>query len=176
MKKYYYPAIFHTTDKGGFWVSFPDFPDCMIQGNNWEEAYTKSADALNMAISEILNSKKELPNATLPMDLKIQQGDISFIIEFDLMRYKKMHNNKAVKKTLTIPEWLNEACIEQNINFSQVLQEALIEQISERPLDISNMTTEELNTELQKGLDAIKNGQVFTAQEVETEMKRLYDL
>ncbi len=176
MKKMYYPAIFHAAEDGGFWVTFPDFPECMTQGDNWEDAYVKATDILGFSIDERLKNKLELPNATLPMDLKVEQGDVSFIVEFDLLRYKKTHNNKAVKKTLTIPEWLNEICIEQNINFSQVLQEALIERISETPLNLTNLTDEEIDTEFQKGLDAVKNGQVFTSQEVEAEMNRLYGI
>ena len=47
-------------------------------------------------------------------------------IACDTIEYAKMHNNRAVKKTLTIPEWLNEAAIRENLNFSQILQEALM--------------------------------------------------
>ena len=52
------------------------------------------------------------------------------MIEFDLLSYQKKHNSRAVKKTLTIPEWLNEAAVSMNINFSQVLQDALIQKVS----------------------------------------------
>ncbi len=57
--------------------------------------------------------------------------DICFIvvIEFDMMEYRKKHCSRAVKKTLSIPEWLNEAAIRAGVNFSQVLQEALIEKV-----------------------------------------------
>ena len=51
------------------------------------------------------------------------------VIEFDLMEYRRRHCSRAVKKTLSIPEWLNEAAIKQGINFSQVLQEALLVKI-----------------------------------------------
>ena len=48
------------------------------------------------------------------------------------MEYRKLHNNKSVKKTLTIPEWLNESAIAMGLNFSQVLQDALLEKIGNR--------------------------------------------
>ena len=51
------------------------------------------------------------------------------MIQFDKAEYERKHNNKAVKKTLTIPEWLNEEALAMNINFSQVLQEALMEKV-----------------------------------------------
>ena len=52
------------------------------------------------------------------------------IVEFDMAEYRRRHSSKAVKKTLTIPEWLNEAAVRENINFSQVLQEALMKKLN----------------------------------------------
>ena len=52
------------------------------------------------------------------------------IINFDMMEYLRKHNSKAVKKTLSIPEWLNEEALRRGLNFSQVLQEALMKKIS----------------------------------------------
>ena len=62
---------------------------------------------------------------------KITVDDDAFlvVIEFDMLAYKKRTNSKAVKKTLTIPAWLNEKAIQLNINFSQVLQDALLEKV-----------------------------------------------
>ena len=51
------------------------------------------------------------------------------IVEFDMMEYQRKHNSRAVKKTLSIPEWLNDAAIKAGVNFSQVLQEALMEKV-----------------------------------------------
>ena len=86
----FYPAVFHKAEEGGFWVSFPDFPECMTQGDSMDE------------------------------------DGILVIIEFDMAEYRRKHRSKAVKKTLSIPEWLNEAAIRENLNFSQILQEALM--------------------------------------------------
>ena len=58
--------------------------------------------------------------------IPLNSNEFVVVIEFNMLEYRKKHNSKAVKKTLTIPQWLNEAAIERNINFSQVLQEALI--------------------------------------------------
>ena len=60
------------------------------------------------------------------------EDGVLVIVEFDLMEYRKKHSSKAVKKTLSIPEWLNEEALSRNINFSQVLQEALLEKVGMR--------------------------------------------
>ncbi|MCQ2466395.1 MAG: type II toxin-antitoxin system HicB family antitoxin [Clostridia bacterium] len=126
----FYSAIFHEADEGGYWVTFPDFPECMTQGETLEEAYKMASEALGLCIDEKLRNDVELPNPSKPVDYMVDMGDFSCLIEFDLIKYRRMHNTKSVKKTLTIPEWLNEAAIEQNINFSQVLQDALISKLS----------------------------------------------
>jgi len=53
------------------------------------------------------------------------------VVPFDLISYQKKHNSKAVKKTLSIPEWLNEAATDRNVNFSQVLQDALLQKLNQ---------------------------------------------
>ena len=53
MKKLFYPALFHKAEEGGFWVSFPDFPECMTQGDSMDEAYEMAIDALGLSLSSI---------------------------------------------------------------------------------------------------------------------------
>jgi antitoxin HicB len=129
MHHYFYPAIFHNDEKGGYWISFPDFPECMTQGETMEEAYEMAVEAMGLCIDDRLKNEESLPEVSAPVDYILQEGDFSCLIEFDLVQYKKKHNTKSVKKTLSIPEWLNEAAMEHDINFSQVLQEALMKKI-----------------------------------------------
>lgn len=129
MNKYFYPAVFHKEEDGSFWISFPDFPECLTQGKDVEEAYSMASEAIGLCIDEKLNNKEELPRASSPCDFVVETDAFSCLIEFDINQYRKKHNTKSIKKTLSIPEWLNEAAIEQNINFSQVLQDALIQKI-----------------------------------------------
>ena len=129
MHHYSYPAIFHNDEKGGYWISFPDFPECMTQGETMEEAYEMAVEAMGLCIDDRLKNEKSLPEVSAPVDYILQEGDFSCLIEFDLVQYRKKHNTKSVKKTLSIPEWLNEAAMEHDINFSQVLQEALMKKI-----------------------------------------------
>ena len=129
MKNYYYPAIFHHDEHGGYWISFPDFPECLTQGDDMDDAYKMAVDAIGLCIDERLKNREELPEASKPFDLMVEKDDFSCLIEFDLLNYRRTHNTRSVKKTLSIPEWLNEAAIMQNINFSQVLQEALMQKV-----------------------------------------------
>lgn len=129
MHHYFYPAIFHNDEKGGYWISFPDFPECMTQGETMEEAYEMAVEAMGLCIDDRLKNEESLPEVSAPVDYILQEGDFSCLIEFDLVQYRKKHNTKSVKKTLSIPEWLNEAAMERDINFSQVLQEALMKKI-----------------------------------------------
>ena len=129
MKKLFYPAIFHFAEEGGFWISFPDFPDCFTQGDNMQQAYEMASDALGLAITSLLDEQSTLPSPTPPYQIISKEKEVCVIIEFDLLAYKKRTNSKAVKKTLSIPEWLNEEALRLGLNFSQVLQEALMQKI-----------------------------------------------
>lgn len=130
MNKLFYPALFHTAEEGGFWISFPDFPECLTQGDSMEEAYEMAVDALGLCISDIQQNKAILPKASEPQSIEIPSDSVLVIVEFDMELYRKKHNSRAVKKTLSIPEWLNEEATALGVNFSQVLQEALIQKIA----------------------------------------------
>ncbi|MCR5728451.1 MAG: type II toxin-antitoxin system HicB family antitoxin [Lachnospiraceae bacterium] len=129
MTHYFYPAIFHKEENGGFWISFPDFPECFTQGDSIENAYEMSVEAMGLCIDEKLKNNEPLPNSSAPADIILNEGDFSILVEFDLTKYRRTHNLKSVKKTLSIPEWLNEAAMAQKINFSKVLQEALLQKV-----------------------------------------------
>ena len=128
MKKLFYPAVFHK-EEGGFWVSFPDFPECFTEGDNLEQAYEMAVDALGLAIVSRKEEGVEIPEPTVPDDVEMNDG-ILVVVNFDMLEYLRKHNSKAVKKTLSIPEWLNEEALRRGLNFSQVLQEALMKKIS----------------------------------------------
>lgn len=130
MKKLFYPALFHKAEEGGFWITFPDLPECMTQGDNMEDAYEMASDALGLAIVSRQENQEELPVPSEPYAISQEPDFFCVVIEFDLLSYQKKHNSRAIKKTLTIPEWLNEAAVSMNINFSQVLQDALIQKVS----------------------------------------------
>lgn len=124
MNKLFYPAVFHR-EEDGFWVSFPDFPECFTEGDNMEAAYEMSVEALGLAITSRKTENQQLPKPSQPDEIIVNDGTL-VVVEFDMLEYCKKHNSKAVKKTLSIPEWMNEEAIAMGVNFSQVLQEALM--------------------------------------------------
>lgn len=129
MEKLFYPALFHKSEEGGFWISFPDFPECFTEGDDMKQAYEMTVEALGLALVNRKEEKEEIPD---PSDLdKIQNEDGTIVIvEFDMLEYQRKHNSKAVKKTLSIPEWLNEEAVSMGVNFSQVLQEGLMSKLN----------------------------------------------
>lgn len=94
-----------------------------------EDAYKMSFDALGLVLSYMQEKKENIPSPSKPQDIILKDSQFIVVVEFDMMAYKKKHSSKAVKKTLSIPEWLNEEAIALGVNFSQVLQEALIQKI-----------------------------------------------
>ena len=126
LKKLFYPAVFTPEDDGGYSVAFPDLDGCFAQGETIEDAYKMAFDALGLAIDFLESEKRTIPSPSTPNEIKLNENEFVVIIEFDMLEYQKKHNSKSVKKTLTIPQWLNEEAMAKNINFSQVLQEALL--------------------------------------------------
>lgn len=129
MNKLFYPALFHKAEEGGFWISFPDFPECFTEGDDITQAYEMAVEALGLAVTSRKKEKEEIPAPTEIDKLSLEDG-ILVIVEFDMLEYQKKHNFRAVKKTLSIPAWLNEEATAMGVNFSQVLQEALKEKIN----------------------------------------------
>lgn len=126
MKKIFYSAIFQSEDEGGFTVIFPDIKGCVTCGDNMEHAYEMASEALGLTLSYMEDNKEVMPTPSVPQDILLQANQFLVVVEFDMAAYKRKHNSKAVKKTLSIPEWLNEVALENGLNFSQVLQEALM--------------------------------------------------
>lgn len=129
-----YPACFFK-EKNGYSVIFPDLNYLSTCGKTLEEALTMAVDCLAGYLYWLKQDDETAPTpspitAIIPSDMAKEleiEVEESFVnmITVDVAAYAKTHFEKSVKKTLTIPAWLNKAALEQNINFSQVLQEAL---------------------------------------------------
>lgn len=127
--KLFYPAIFHKAEEGGYWVSFPDLPECLTEGEDMQQAYEMAVEALGLALSSREEEKETIPQPTAPEKLSPVSDGFLIAIEINLLAYKKRTHSKAVKKTLSIPEWLNNEATAAKLNFSQILQEALISKL-----------------------------------------------
>ena len=123
MAKYVYPAIFTKEDDGKYNIVFPDLEGCYTSGDNLADGIYMAEDVLAFTLYSYEKRKQPIPKAS---DNIIAPKD-SFVnlIVCDTLGYQKMNNTRAIKKTVSIPEWLNEEAIEANLNFSQILQEAL---------------------------------------------------
>jgi predicted RNase H-like HicB family nuclease len=126
--KYIYPAIF-TPEETGFSIRFPDIESCYTCGDDLLDGHDMAADVLAFTLYDRENEKKSIPSPTPIRDLQLEANEFATLIACDTIAYRKLKNNKAVKKTLTIPQWLNEMAAARGLNFSQVLQEALTERL-----------------------------------------------
>lgn len=128
MKKLFYPAVFHRAEEGGFWVSFPDLPECLTQGDDMTQAYEMAVDALGLCLVSKEQNKEPFPQPSEPDKVSVDDGFLA-VVEFDMAAYKKRTNPRAVKRTISLPGWLDEEATAKGVNFSQALQEALIEKL-----------------------------------------------
>ncbi len=120
-----FPAIF-TYDGKYYNVDFIDLKGCSTFGDSIQNAYLMAQDAMGLYLDGLTNFPK--PTLTFS-NITLQKNQFISFVSIDMDEYRKKTNNKAIKKTLTIPSWLNTLAEKNNINFSQVLQEALKEKL-----------------------------------------------
>ena len=124
MTKEFYPVIFHPEDKG-YSTFVVDIDGCFSQGETISEAVEMTQDAIGLMLEDYIQNKKNLPLPSSPEIKTLEPNDFIVMVEFDTTKYLEKHNNKPVKKTLSIPSWLNILAKQHNINFSKLLQNAL---------------------------------------------------
>ena len=123
MNTVYYPAVFHEEEKG-YWVEFPDLPGCFTQGDSEQEALSMAKDALGLYLDENLDNIHKASSCK-----QIQASypnELVMLVDCNPDLYSRKLHSKAVKKTLTIPEWLNDKATAAGANFSEILKDALI--------------------------------------------------
>ncbi|MFA6809169.1 MAG: type II toxin-antitoxin system HicB family antitoxin [Eubacteriales bacterium] len=128
MDRYIYPAIFEHDDSG-YSITFPDLPGCITCGENIEQAYLMAKDALELHLYGMEQDSDEMPKSAEPEKIKIGNDSFITLIEAFMPLIRDEMANKAVKKTLTIPKWLNDLGEDKKVNFSQLLQNALKENL-----------------------------------------------
>lgn len=125
--KIYYPAVFQKEDTGySVWV--PDIEGCVSQGESISEAMENITDAIGLMLETLADHNLDIPAPSSPEKIKTEENQFVSVVPFDPAEYDEKYSAKAVKKTLTIPNWLNTMAERSNINFSAVLQKALIEE------------------------------------------------
>ena len=129
MAKYYYPAIFKKEDKG-LSVIFPDLESCYTQGKDIDDAYEMASDVLCLTLYRMEEEGRDIPSPSFIGNIPFGKDEFVSLISCDTLEYREYFDNKAVKKTLTIPSWLNKMSEREGLNFSAVLQSALKERLN----------------------------------------------
>ena len=124
---YIYPAVFYPEPDGRFSVIFPDLNDLATYGDNLADAFSMAQDVCGQYLFTSLRDGEALPTPT-PLESVEKDDPAAFVnlVGVNLNEYARAYDDKAVKKTLSIPAWLNTACENYGINYSKVLKDALI--------------------------------------------------
>ena len=131
--KLIYPAIFTPFDnnKDGYTVEFPDLPGCVTEGYSLIDAFEMAADAASGWVLLELEEGNLAPAASKPSDISVPIGSMVNMVILDMDAYAEKYGSKTVKKSITIPAWLNTFGEKNNVNFSRVLSDALLRQAQE---------------------------------------------
>lgn len=126
--KLIYPACFYPCieKKGGYTVEVPDLPGCVSEGETLADAILMATDAASGWVLDELEDGKDVPAASPAEDIVPEEGGFVNLLVLDMDAYAEKYGDKAVRKNLTIPAWLNTFGENNHINFSQVLQDSLI--------------------------------------------------
>ena len=119
-----YPAIFYEGE-GGYAVEVPDLPGCTSGGATLAEAIIMGTDAASGWVLTELEDGRPAPKASPIKKIKPEAGGFVSMLVLDMDAYAEKYGNRAVRKNLTIPAWLNTYAELKQINFSRVLQESL---------------------------------------------------
>lgn len=121
--KIVYPATIEKIDNQ-FWLEFPDLDGCQTWGDTLEEVLTNAEEALEGYLLSLMENNTPIKKASDLNDITCEKGVVTTYVCCDL----EVKSIKPIKKTLTIPEWVNKIGVEHNINFSQTLTDAILRQ------------------------------------------------
>jgi predicted RNase H-like HicB family nuclease len=121
--EYVYPAIFEQNNDGSYTITFPDLPGCISEGKSLSNALDMAQSALTQWIEYLLEEKENLPE---PSDIKTIKPSSNQFVNFVKA---EIRNNRAVRRTVSIPGWLDVKATDAGISLSKVLQDALKEKL-----------------------------------------------
>ena len=123
-ESYVYPAIVGRDGKD-FIISFPDFPNQVTYVDTHEEVINAAQEVLALCISDNESTGTECTTPSSPESITIKDGERLVYIHVWMPYFRNIEKVVYVKKTLTIPKWLDEMAKQQNINFSATLVKGL---------------------------------------------------
>ena len=131
-KHYAYPAFFHY-EAEGISIEFPDLPGCLPCAKTTEEAFHHAKEALGLHLYGMERDGDAIPLPSPVSALSPEAGAVMVMVEVFMPAVRDRMDSKVVKKTLTIPAWLNREAEAANVNFSQLLQDSLRQYLGEPP-------------------------------------------
>ncbi|MDB7815677.1 type II toxin-antitoxin system HicB family antitoxin [Intestinimonas butyriciproducens] len=124
--KLVYPAVFRPCEeKEGYTVTVPDLPGCVTEGDTLASAILMAEDAASGWVLDELEEGNIAPAASPMEAVCVKPGEFVNLLVLDMDAYAEKYGGKAVRKNLTIPAWLNTFAEKHQVNFSQVLTDAL---------------------------------------------------
>ena len=124
MAEYVYPALFHSNEDGSFTITYPDLPGCISEGKSLGNAMYMAQSALTQWIEYLTDKKQSIPLASNLESIKTTQDEFVNLIRVEIKE------NRAVKRTVSIPKWMDDQVSAAGISLSKVLQEALKTRLS----------------------------------------------
>jgi len=123
-----YPIVLAPVETGGYAVKVPDL-DIYTQGKDIAEAMYMARDAIGMWICYEQDKGRDIPNASDLVATETEKDETKTLVDIDIDEYRRAHDNRTIRKNLTLPSWLNTQAEKAGVNFSQVLQDALKSQL-----------------------------------------------
>ena len=122
--KYVYAAVFESASEGGYAISYPDLPGCYSQGDTLFDALTMAQSALRQWLEYLQDKKLEIPKPSDIRNIKVKDDEFINLISVQIK------DERAVKRTISLPKWMDEKVIESGLSLSRVLQDALNEKLA----------------------------------------------
>ena len=124
--EYAYPAIFHKNEDSTYTITFPDLPGCISEGKSIANAIFMSQAALTQWVEYSKDKKVQLPEPSPLASIPVEKVEF---VNFVCISYKE---NRAVKRTVSIPKWMDDLVIESGLSLSRILQDALKQRFKEQ--------------------------------------------
>lgn len=137
-ERYFYPAVFNYEEKK-ISVEFPDL-GCATDGENDEDALLSARELLGCVLFGLEQDGEEIPSPTALYNIPVNENERSVLIDVYMPSIRQASLNRSVNRTVTLPAWLNAAALERNINFSQLLQDALKQQLHLEQEELKSIT------------------------------------
>ena len=122
--EYIYPAVFHPNDNGSYTIIYPDLPGCISEGKSMGNALYMAQDALKQWASVMEEMGEAIPAATALREIPVEDGEFVSLIRAETK------DTRAVRRTVSIPRWMDDEALQRGISYSRILQDALFDRFS----------------------------------------------